>query len=117
MVMIEKVMCVVYAAIIAWRPQLSRTLSYVIPLLLRATSTNAVEATGSLQAQYAKVCQARLVLCCLGGEIVVGNNDNSVLASSDRYWKRTMKLLYQHFHWKLYMTTLASQADPFYGCI
>ena len=30
-----------------------------------------------------KVRQARLVLCCLDGERVVGN-DNSVCASSDR---------------------------------
>ena len=53
-------------------PQLSRALSYVIHYY--ATST--VEATGSLQAE------ARLV-CCLDGERVVGNDDNSVLARSD----------------------------------
>ena len=29
--------------------------------------------------------QARLVLCCLDGERLVGKDDNSVLASSDRY--------------------------------
>ena len=43
-----------------------------------------MEATGSLQAQQANVRQARLVLCCLDGERVVGSDDNSVLASSDR---------------------------------
>ena len=58
------------------RLQLSRALSYVIPTI----ATSAVEATGSLQAQKAKVRQARLVLCCLDGERVVGNDDNSVLA-------------------------------------
>ena len=45
---------------------------------------SAVEAIGSLQAQLAKVCQARLVLCCLDGERVVGNDDNSVCTSIDR---------------------------------
>ena len=33
----------------------------------------------------AKEHQARLGLCCLDGERVVGNDDNSVLASSDHY--------------------------------
>ena len=33
-----------------------------------------------MQAQYATVCQASLVLCCLDGEEVVGSN---VLTSSD----------------------------------
>ena len=42
-----------------------------------------MEATGRLQAELAKVCQARLVLCCLDGERVVGNDDNSVLTRSD----------------------------------
>ena len=46
-------------------------------------ATNAAEATGSFQAQYAKVRQASLVLCWLDGKKMVGNNDNSVLASSD----------------------------------
>ena len=49
-----------------------------------AIATDAVEATGSLQAQQAKIHQARLVLCCLDGEGVVGNDGNSALASSDR---------------------------------
>ena len=43
-------------------------------------ATSIVEAIGSLQA---KARQARLVLCYLDGERVVGNNDNSVLASFD----------------------------------
>ena len=60
--------------------------------------------------------QARLVLCCLDGERVVGNDNNSVLESIAN-WKRTTKLLCQHFHWKLYMMSLSSQADPFYSCI
>ena len=63
--------------------QLSRALSYIIPLLCHY-SHGTVEAIGSLQAQKAKVRQARLVLCCLDGERVVGSDDNSVLASSDR---------------------------------
>ena len=46
-------------------------------------SMSAVEATVSLQAQYAKIRQTRLVLCCLDGERVIGNDDNSVLASFD----------------------------------
>ena len=29
------------------------------------------------------MCQARLVLCCLDGERVVGDDDNSVFASYD----------------------------------
>ena len=37
-------------------------------------ATSAVEATGSLQT---KVRQARLVLCCLDGERVVGNDESS----------------------------------------
>ena len=45
---------------------------------------SAVEATGSLQAQQAKVYQAKLILCCLDGERVVANDDISVFASSDR---------------------------------
>ena len=46
------------------------------------------------------VGKARLDLCCLDGERVVGNDDNSVFVSSDRYlnWKRTTKLLCQYFH-------------------
>ena len=50
-------------------------------------------ATGSLKGQQAEVCQARLVLCCLDGEKVVGSDDNSVLASFDC----STKLLCQHF--------------------
>ena len=58
------------------RPQLSRALNYVIALLAMST----VEATGSLQAQEAKVRQARLVLHLLNSERVVGNDDTSVCA-------------------------------------
>ena len=64
------------------RLQLSCALSYVIPLLYATIATSTVEATESLLAQEAKVRQARLVLCCLDGERVVGNND--IFASSDR---------------------------------
>ena len=37
------------------------------------------------------VCQARLALCCLDGERVVGSDDSSVL---ERFanWKRTTKI-------------------------
>ena len=58
------------------RPQISRALSYIIPLLCHYSHKR----TGILQA---KVRKARLVLCCLDGERVVGNDDNSVCASSD----------------------------------
>ena len=47
-------------------------------------------------------------------EKVVGNDDNSVLIAN---CKRTTKLLFQHFRWKLFMMRLSSQADPFYSCI
>ena len=70
--------CVCVCVCVCARPQLSSVLTYVIALLI-ATST--VEATGSLQAQ-AKLCQARLVLCCLDTEKVVGNDHNFVLAGA-----------------------------------
>ena len=60
------------------------------------------------------VRQARLVLCCLDGERVVDNDDNSVLASSD----------YQlEVHYEMAVSALSleaglsSHADPFYSCI
>ena len=53
----------------------------------------------------------RLVLCCLDGERVIGSDDSSALARFAT-WKRTTKLLCQHFRWKLYMMRLS---DPFYS--
>ena len=44
---------------------------------------------------------------------MVGSDDSSVLARTAN-WKRTTKLLCQHFRWKLYMMRLS---DPFYSCI
>ena len=67
------------------RPQLSRALSYVIRLLCHCTiATSAVELLGVCRLNRpAKVRKAILILCCLDGERVVGNDDNS---SSDRYY-------------------------------
>ena len=62
------------------RPQLSCVLSTSFRYY-DTIATSAVEATGGLQAQKAKVRKARLVLCCLDSERVVGNDDNS---NSDR---------------------------------
>ena len=76
-------LCFCVCVCVCVRPQISHALSYVIPLLCHCSH----ERNGSylsLQAQLAKVRQARLVLCCLDGERVVGNDDNSVCASSDR---------------------------------
>ena len=61
-------------------PQLSRALSYFILLLCHKRSGSYWKFVGSMS----KVRQARLVLCCLDGERVVANDDNSVLAISDR---------------------------------
>ena len=61
--------CLCVYVCVCVRPQLSRALSYVIPLLCH----------------YSHKCsgrKARLVLCCLDGERVVVNNDNCVYASS-----------------------------------
>ena len=66
-------------------------LSYVIPLLCHYSH----ERSGSywkFGAQYAKVSQARLILCCLDGERVVGNDNNSVCASSDHQLKAHYKI-------------------------
>ena len=61
-------------------PQLSHVLNYVILLLCHYSH----ERSGSYwKVAGSKVSQARLVLCCLDGERVVGNDDNSVLAHSD----------------------------------
>ena len=60
------------------RPQLTSYRYYAIIDI----ATSAVEATGNLHAEKAKVHQARLVLCCLDGERVVDNDDNAVSASS-----------------------------------
>ena len=58
------------------RPHLSRACTSFRYYATIAMST--VEATGN------RSRNVKLVLCCLDGERVVGNNDNSVLASLDR---------------------------------
>ena len=59
--------------------QLSRALSYVILLLCHYSHG----CSGSCWKFAGSIGQARLVLYCLDGKRMVGNDDNSVLACSD----------------------------------
>ena len=61
------------------RPQSSHALSYFITLLCHYSH----ECTGCYWGFAGLVGQGSLVLCCLDGERVVGNDDNFICASSD----------------------------------